>query len=178
MNRGPRYLWGDLKASEMTLKRAKLSAEEMDSYAAAFNIFIQSPDASFADISNSSKLRSKWMESGGHHLGVAMLGAGSPQGAQVWVRSLKPASVTVRVGSGKTSREYGPVESTVESDLSTAITVSGLESNTEYPYQVFVDGEPAKKSDGAILRTAPKREAKGQWRIAFGGEMHKDLQNG
>jgi alkaline phosphatase D len=101
-----------------------------------------------------------------------MLGAVQPDGAHVWLRTLQPSQVEVRVMVDGQERVFGPVPSTSESDLTAVVPVTGLKPGTRYPYRVLVDGKPINVSHAGTLATAP-REAAGKVRIVFGSCFHR-----
>lgn len=106
-------------------------------------------------------------------LGGPMLGALSHDSARVWVRTVKPAPVVVAVAMPGGERRFGPVASTVESDFTAVVCVTGLQPGTRYPYRVLVDGQTVPMPGGAAISTAPEPEAKGRTAIAFGADFHK-----
>ena len=74
---------------------------------------------------------------------------------------------------GQDEKVFGPVASSAESDLSAVVQVTGLAPQTTYPYRVLVDGKEIPKPDGAALTTAPRTDAPGKVRIAFGADFHE-----
>jgi len=100
-------------------------------------------------------------------LGGPMLGGISETGASVWVRTLKPATVTIEAGG----RIHGPVESTEDSDLTALVRVDGLKPNSETPYRVFIDGEPIQVQGRTVIRTVTEQPAVS--RMAFGSCWHR-----
>jgi alkaline phosphatase D len=104
--------------------------------------------------------------------GGPMLGCLSDTGAKVWVRTIRPASVQVVVGTGP--KLNGRVEtkaatSTIASDLTAICELTGLKSLTEYTYDVLVDGKSVLGSKLPTFRTAPARGEKASFDVAFGG---------
>ncbi len=101
------------------------------------------------------------------HLGGPMLGCISETGASIWVRTLKPSEVSVVV-NGKT---FGPVKSSVDSDLTAIVKIDGLAPNSENDYQVLIDGKPIKTASKTVIRTTNEKPA--ITRIAFGSCWHR-----
>lgn len=112
-------------------------------------------------------------ENGIHHLGGPMLGNLSDQGASVWVRTTKPASVRVIVQTEDGASIYGPVKSTVESDLTAIVEINNLAPDSEYPYKVTVDDQPLAVPHSARIRTYPSTDSASRVKIAFGSCLHK-----
>ncbi|MHC4756104.1 MAG: DUF7800 domain-containing protein [Planctomycetota bacterium] len=53
------------------------------------------------------------------------------------LRTLRPAKVEVQIAG----KSFGPVESTLQTDLSAVVPITGLAPETTYPYRVLVDGK-------------------------------------
>ena len=94
------------------------------------------PAAAFAE--NAAILQAS-LSSGLTHLGGPMLGEVKAHGVKVWVRTIKPAPVSVIVQTQDGPVTFGPVNSSVESDLTAVVPVDGLLPDTPYPYHVTVD---------------------------------------
>lgn len=134
----------------------------------ARKLFQNHPQSTFADL---TELRDAAKRNGLTHLGGPMLGALSQDGARVWLRTVDPAEVTVVVDDNGKERHFGPVASTVESDLSAVVPVTGLKPGTRYPYHVLVNGKAISMPADAAITTA--LEAPGKMQIAFGADFHK-----
>lgn len=141
------------------------------------NLFIQArkslsldPAAAFAE--NTAILQAS-LRSGLTHLGGPMLGEVREHGAKVWVRTIEPAPVTVVVQTQDGPRVFGPVDSTVESDLTAVVPVDGLEPDTRYTYQVTVDGKPISMPESATIRTHAAADSPSKMKLAFGSCLHK-----
>jgi alkaline phosphatase D len=106
-------------------------------------------------------------------LGGPMLGALTHDGVRIWVRTVKPAQVEAWVRIAGTERRFGPVSSTVESDFTAVVPVTGLEPNTRHPYRVAVDGQSIPMPDGAVIATTPTPGDQARTTIAFGADFHK-----
>lgn len=133
-------------------------------------LFSAQPRTSFAEL---AELREAAVRHGYSVSGGPMLGTLSPDGARVWVRTLQPARVEVRVQVAGEERSFGPVASTVESDLAAVVAVTGLTAGVRHPYRVFVDGQPIPMPDRASIPTVPAPDAPGTTTIAFGADFHK-----
>ena len=89
--------WGEQPATVQSL------------YAAAFKALEAKQNATFADVASDSEVQRLCAESGIVHLGGPMLGAVAPDGARVWLRTLRPAKVEVRVTVDGVEKSFGPV---------------------------------------------------------------------
>ncbi|OQB82635.1 MAG: PhoD-like phosphatase [Planctomycetes bacterium ADurb.Bin126] len=141
-------------------------------YEAAYKILSARPDATFAELARDAEVRRLCKEAGMTHLGGPMLGAVRDDGASVWLRTLGPAKVEVRVSVDGQEKTFGPIESTEQTDLSAVVAVSGLNPATRYPYRVLVDGKAIAVSAACTLTTAPAA-GPAKARIAFGSCFHR-----
>jgi len=142
-------------------------------YEAAYKALAAKTDATFMDVANDPAVQKICKESGIGVLGGPMLGSVRPDGAAVWVRALRPGKVEVRVTVGGAEKTFGPVEAGAATDLSAVVQVTGLAPSTAYPYRVLVDGKAVTIPQGAAITTAPKSDAPGRVRIAFGSCFHR-----
>jgi alkaline phosphatase D len=79
----------------------------------------------------------------------------------------------VKVTGHGVEKIYGPVSSTLESDLTAVVPVTGLKPNTPYSYGITVNGKPIRIPDSAAIVTAPEATTRGKVRIAFGSCFHR-----
>jgi len=142
-------------------------------YKTAYEILAAKPNTTFADLADNADIRRMCSEIGISHFGGPMLGAVTPDGASVWLRTLKPAKVAVQVMVNGQAKSFGPVRSTVESDLTAIVPVTGLKPNTRYSYRVVVDDKLVAMPQDAALVTAPESTEAGKVRIAFGSCFHR-----
>ncbi|MEM9109483.1 MAG: alkaline phosphatase D family protein [Planctomycetota bacterium] len=143
-----------------------------DYYTAIYNALAASPTATYEDVSKDAEVRRLAAELGVTHLGGPLLGCLEPDGATVWVRTLEPASVTVKAEIGGKETAFGPAASTYESDLSALVKVTGLPTGKRTPYRVFVDGKPIMMQENAAI-TTPNASLATTTRIAFGTCPHR-----
>ncbi len=141
-------------------------------YEAAFRVLNANPDAAFADLAEDAEVRRLAEENGVVHLGGPMLGCVHPRGASVWLRTLRPAKVEVRVSVNGAEKPFGPVESTPATDLTAVVPVTGLEPGTSHPYRVLVDGRPLPLPEHAAIVTTPGDARPAKVRIVFGSCWH------
>ncbi len=142
-------------------------------YSMAYNILAANPNTTFEQVARHSNIQLMCRQQGRHHWGGPMLGCVTAQGVRVWLRTLRPAQVEVRVMVDGDEKTFGPVASTVTSDLTAIVPVTGLEPNTRYTYRVLVDGQAITLPQHAVIVTAPKPTPSGQVRITFGSCYHR-----
>ena len=152
------------------LNRAPQPAPVQAFFAAARQALGAAPQAQLADV---PQIRLAAEKQALTHLGGPMLGCLAPDGVRVWVRTLKPAQVSVVVLVAGEARSFGPLSSTVDSDLTAVVAVTGLQAGTRYPYRVLVDGAPITMPADAHITTAPAAGPASGARIAFGADFHK-----
>ncbi len=161
---------GTVEIDTGLLNRAPQPAAVQEFFAAARQALGESPMARIADV---PAIREAAVKNGITHLGGPMLGCLTSEGARVWVRTVKPAQVTVLVQSDGKKLRFGPVASTSDSDLTAVVEVSGLKPATRHAYRVLVDGAPIAMPADAALTTAPAASPATGTRIAFGADFHK-----
>lgn len=141
-------------------------------YEAAYRILAASPSATFAELGQDATVRQLCAEADVTHFGGPMLGALRPDGAALWLRTLGPAKVEVRVTVDAAERTFGPVASSAQSDLAAVVEITGLQPDTRYPYRVLIDGKPIRTATPGVLHTAPAA-GPAKARIAFGSCFHR-----
>jgi alkaline phosphatase D len=165
---------GDLKSNLSVLNLFEKQPESVNQmYSMAYNVLSEKRDATFSDLERNADFLSVCRKQGVSHLGGPMLGSVSSEGASVWIRTLTPAEVLIKVTIDGVEKTYGPVKSTSESDLTAVVPVTGLKPNTRYPYRVMVDGKPIRIPETAAIITAPEATPSGKVRIAFGSCFHR-----
>ena len=142
-------------------------------YAAAFALLEKNRKASFADVAADPLFQELSHKANLKVLGGPMLGVVSEHGAKVWLRTLKPAKVEVRLVSGGKEKVFGPVQSLPETDLTAVVEVTGLPAGTRVPYEVLIDSESIPLPEGAAITTTAASPA--QTRVVFGGDFHTRL---
>ena len=164
---------GDLAAGKRLLNEWGERPEAVQQlYEAAFRALAARRDASFADVAADPQVQRLCQEHGIVHLGGPMLGCVDAQGAKVWLRTLRPAEVAVHLTVDGIEKTFGPVRSSIQTDLTAVVPVTGLKPGTRYPYRVSVDGKWIAVPDGATIGTAPD-DLKATVRIAFGTCAHR-----
>lgn len=161
---------GGVETGVMLLNRMEAHpAVVSEIYSKAYEL-LADKDADFGAFVEDEAFQKLCQENGIRHLGGPMVGSITPESAKVWVRTCRPAEVSVQVKVGDQEKVFGPVKSAVESDLVAIIPVSGLSAGSSYPYSVLVDGETIVIPETAVIQTAPDN---GKVRIAFGSCYHR-----
>jgi len=142
-------------------------------YEMAFEILSRDPQNSFSDLAKNKDFVQLCEENGIYHTGGPMLGNVSTQGVNIWIRTLYPANVTVRINDKGFIKTFGPVKSTAESDMRVVVNINGLEAGTRYPYEVLIDGKPVKSDIEAFFTTLPPEGRLGKTNIVFGSCYHR-----
>ena len=161
---------GTLEIDTDLLNRAPQPGPVQAFFAVAHQAMEANPKARLAEV---TAIRQTADKNGLTHLGGPMLGCISPDGVRVWVRTVRPAKVTVLVQAAGGERRFGPVASTVDSDLTAVVPVTGLKPATRYPYRVLADDTPLAMPANAVITTAPAPSAATATRLAFGADFHK-----
>jgi alkaline phosphatase D len=133
-------------------------------------VLSKDPNATFAQISRYKKVQGFCKQNNILHLGGPMLGCVTETIAKVWVRTVRPANVEVRVTIDGSETTFGPVASTEESDLVSIVPVKGLKPGVSYAYKVLVDGTPIPIPEHAAIRAVPDTN---RLRLAFGTCPHR-----
>lgn len=152
------------------LNRAHQPTSVQEFFSVVRKAFGDNPKARFADLPEIRQVADKL---GFTHLGGPQLGALSHDGARIWVRTVKPAQVTVLVQTPEGERSFGPTPSTADSDLTAVVAVSGLKSGARYAYRVQIDGKPISMPADAYIAPTSNATAPTQMKIAFGADFHK-----
>lgn len=136
------------------------------------------PMDSYAFLANHRQFQQYCEESDISLLGGPMLGNVTSQTVDVWVRTVKPAEVSVKVILADQTKNFGPVATTIETQLSGVVRITGLQPSTIYTYQVLVNGQTIDIPEGTNITTAPAGNDS-ITRLAFGSCFHRwGLGNG
>ncbi len=101
-----------------------------------------------------------------------LLGAVTPQSAQVWVRTLAESAIEVRAsarGDFEHPDAVGAGRTSAAADYTGVVALKGLQPATRYSYQVRIDGRPVPRGEFQSFRTFPVENTTESVRIAFGG---------
>jgi alkaline phosphatase D len=107
------------------------------------------------------------------HLGGPMLGQITDDRASVWLRTVKPSQIRVKVKGPEGIQQFGPVSSSVDTDLTAVVPLTGLRPATRYDYQMFIDDQPLELGQNTTFVTFPRSEQQGTFQLAFGADFHK-----
>jgi alkaline phosphatase D len=103
--------------------------------------------------------------------GGPLVGATDDTTARLWVRADGPCQVAVRYRTGSEAwRATAAVPARPELDFTAELLLEGLAPETEYAYEITVDGAPLGRGPWAF-RTLP-RPGQGRVTIAFGSCVH------
>lgn len=165
---------GNLESNLYLLNMWGEQSEDVNElYKAVYNALLDSPDATYFDVSENTEVQEIFRKNGKVHFGGPMLGNISESGASVWIRTLNPAKVEVELNVDGEKKSFGPVKSTAGSDMTSIVWIDGLKPGTEYPYRVLVDGKPIDIPDNATINTLPGKVELPDFRIAFGTCFHR-----
>jgi len=142
-------------------------------YRLAFSILEQKPNSTHAYLARNAEFQSLCRKHGIVHLGGPMLGDIRQDGARVWIRTVQPAGVEVRLLCEGVEKVFGPVKSGEESDMTAIVEVSGLKPGTSYPYRVYVNGTEVVNSGNPVLTTLPAQGKVADARIVAGTCSHR-----
>lgn len=141
-------------------------------YKIAFEKFESNMNFSFADLANDTDFTQLCKKNEILITGGPMLGNVTSDGVSVWVRTLVPATVEVKVKNDNEYNIFGPVNSLAESDLTAIVKISGLNSGTKYLYDVIINGEKLNINSETFFVTQPKEDQEST-RIVFGSCFHR-----
>ncbi len=144
-----------------------------DFYSRAFTLFESDLEATYAAVMADEQIQKICREHDITHIGGPMLGDVTKDGVKVWIRTVRPGKVEVRVKIDGAEKAFGPIETSAKTDLSGVIEVTGLKSSSRYPYRVLVDGKSIPILGKAVITTAPDDSKKGKVRICFGTCPHR-----
>ncbi|OXU14746.1 alkaline phosphatase D family protein [Sedimentisphaera salicampi] len=141
-------------------------------YSKMYNLLAEKRSSSYADLFSDAEIRALCRIQGINHIGGPMLGDVTPTGVKVWLRTLRPAEVKIRVETPQGKIDFGPVNSTAESEHAAIVPLKGLKPNTHYPYSVMIDGKKVSLPFETSFKTVNNKEADSK-RIAFGTCPHR-----
>lgn len=163
----------DLAASIEILNMWGQKPKEINElYTALFNVLEKDKNAGFKDVAKDPTIQAMCQKMGMIHLGGPMLGCITPNSVKVWVRTARPAKVSVELMQESGKQTFGPVVSSLESELAAIVPITGLHPNTVYSYKVLVDGKEIVTTGKQIIKTPPAGN-EAETRIAFGTCPHR-----
>lgn len=150
------------------LKHSGASGESTDFFRSARAAFEQARTARFSEVPALSETAQRL---GMRLTGGPMLGLSGEKDLALWVRTAQPAKVEVVVSAPDGERHFGPVESSLASDLTAVVKLHGLPGGNRFSYQVLVDGMAVPIPEGTAVCARPGDTE--PTRILFGADFHK-----
>lgn len=105
-----------------------------------------------------------------------MLGCVTDHSARIWVRTEKETPVMVQVfscdqqgSSTATVVSTGSTKTDSQNDFTGTIDLTGLQPNSQYAYEVLIDGKSVLERDRPHFHTFPAPGIPGLFKVAFGG---------
>lgn len=166
----PRWLNNLVFLNNMT--EGKISPEDQMLYLWAETALAGKKSDSYSSLGNNRWFQSYCSENSIVHMGGPMLGNISPNSADVWVRTVKPDTIFIKVKIGDNWKNVEPVITSEASELAGVVKITGLKPNTSYPYQVFVGNHRLVLPENASIKTTPESRSE-ITRIAFGSCFHR-----
>lgn len=151
----------------------EVPAYRQEIFKMAFNILEKEKSASFSDLYKNREFMQLCKKHGIVHLGGPMLGDITTDGVKIWVQTLKPSKVEIRVVTDKGEQTYGPISSKPEEDLAVIIKISGLQSGKTHSYKLYIDGAKVDLPFDASFTTLPADVSVRDAKIAFGTCFHR-----
>lgn len=149
-----------------------LDPKKEELYLLAEEILREDKQGNFHTLSKDARFQALCKKYNKKHLGGPMLGDASQEGVKVWLRTLQPAAVEVKVEVDGKWKSFGPVQANKASDLSAVVAVDGLQPGTKYNYTVWIDGKELELDTETYFQTVPASEDS-KTRIAFGSCYHR-----
>ena len=129
-------------------------------------------DASLATVCDNAELKARIARHKIKLFGGPMLGCVTDTSAKFWVRTPTEASVEIIVtkpGDAAPGVRSKAVKTAKASELTAIAEVTGLKPNTEYDYDVVVDGVRVMGAKRPVFRTFPSKGRKAKFSVGFGG---------
>lgn len=99
------------------------SVEIKELYESAYNILSSEKSATFYDLAVDKSFQELVDENEILKLGGPMLGNLESNEVSIWIRTVKPSKVEVKVRSNEFDEKFGPIYSTAETDLTAVIQI-------------------------------------------------------
>ncbi len=142
----------------------------------AVELFAKGDKVSYVEVLSNSQMRDALSKAGRELAGGPMLGDVSSSTISVWVRTIKPSKVSVVAKPLKGKKTVrGEARSDMKTDLTAVVKLKGLSAETDYTYQVLIDGKELKLADLDLRFRTPVKEhsSKIEGRIIFGSCFHR-----
>ncbi|AQQ09590.1 PhoD-like phosphatase [Sedimentisphaera cyanobacteriorum] len=150
----------------------QIPSEVKTLYSKMYNLLAKNRRMTHVELFSDAEVKSMCKSRNIKHIGGPMLGNVTSTGIKVWVRTLYPAAVKIRVETIDGTVDFGPVHSTAESDYAAVVPVKGLKPNTRYPYSLIIDDKAVSLPFEPSFKTVNDEKASSK-RIAFGTCPHR-----
>jgi len=135
-----------------------------------FGRFIAGPRALLKPLTDSAEFKALAKKHGQELIHGPMLGCVTDRSAKFWVRTANEVPIQVLVAASEKMRS--PIKSNIAKtdkgkDYTTVVAVEGLKPDTQYYYELLIDGkrQPRRPS----FSTFPAAGSKAKFQIGFGG---------
>ncbi|GAA5219818.1 alkaline phosphatase D family protein [Membranihabitans marinus] len=142
-------------------------------YMAAYEVLSAHPQAMYQDVVKNEKFKSLAAENGWKLFSGPMLGDLQSDGVTIWLRSIQPTAVKIRVKGSGLDKTFGPVYTDFDTDLRGQIKITGLRPDRQYEYQVLLDDEVLSLPMTTRFKTSPVADEAEETRIVFGSCPHR-----
>lgn len=143
-----------------------------DLYVLADSLLSDNPMGNYAFLDRQSDFKKYVQKHNVKLLGGPMLGNATSESIDIWVRTSHPAKVKVKVSGKHHKKVYGPVATTLKSDLTAIVSVDKLHPGKNYKYEIYVDNQKISSEFPLHLHT-PYEDLKDESRIIFGSCYHR-----
>ena len=149
--------------------RPSIQNEEL--YSIADSVFSTNKSADYRMLSNHTRYKEYCIKYGSKILSGPMLGNISKSGVNIWIRTSSPAEVEIRLKNTKHNKTSNKSKSTYESDLTTVCRLTGLQPNTVYQYDIYVNNVKFDTQEVFSFKTLNTDTS--ETRIVFGSCYHR-----
>lgn len=137
-----------------------------------FERFIAGPRELLEPLRETRQFKDLELELGIRQVHGPMVGAVTDHSAKIWVRTDTVRQIEVRLSTSQSLKNpftTHKVKSRADRDYTAVVEVNGLSSDTEYFYEILIDGVSATLPKLPSFRTFPSKGSQGRFQIAFGG---------
>ncbi len=160
-NRDILSFWGTTKEADKKL------------YEEAYKVLSAEKQADYSELMKSEAFKKLAQDQNRKILAGPMLGQIKPTSASVWVRTLSPAKVEVKVEGKEGNFIYGPVYTSTATDLAGLVEITGLKPSSRYTYKIIINGEEVLPELKQSIATLPDVNQGEEVKIAFGSCPHR-----
>ena len=133
-----------------------------------FGRFLAGPRKLFEPLYQTTEFKKLALEKNIRLIHGPVVGSVTSESARFWVRTVDESEVAIRVkmdGDLKT----GLGKTCAVDDYTGVVEVGGLQANTRYPYEVWVDGRLVTDMKNPEFRTFPEQGESCRFTLGFGG---------